>query len=140
MVDTAKTAFEMISGMNPELKNGLYVFTITREKEVLERLLPEALCLYREAEGLSMILPVAVAAREGFDTDQPMRCITLNVYSALEGVGLTAAVATELAAHGIACNMVAAYHHDHAFVPAAQAENAVRILKSRQQAEAAGEA
>ncbi|WP_270728577.1 ACT domain-containing protein [Shimia sp. Alg240-R146] len=140
MVDTAKTAFEMISAMNPELKNGDYVFAITQESDVVARLFPEALCLYREAEGLSMILPKEIAVREGFDADQPMRCITLNVFSALEGVGLTAAVATELAAHGIACNMVAAYHHDHAFVPAAQAENAVRILKSRQQAEAAGEA
>ncbi|QOF70735.1 ACT domain-containing protein [Aminobacter sp. SR38] len=58
-----------------------------------------------------------------------MRRITLNVYSALDGVGLTAAVATALARHAIPCNMVAAYHHDHAFVPAARAEAALASLE-----------
>ena len=59
-----------------------------------------------------------------------MRRITLRVHSALDGVGLTAAVATALAGHGIACNMVAAFHHDHVFVPAARAEEALAILKT----------
>ena len=36
--------------------------------------------------------------------------------------------ATALAEAGIACNMVAALHHDHAFVPAAQAEAAAAAL------------
>ena len=61
-----------------------------------------------------------------------MRCITLQVHSALDGVGLTAAVAGALAAQGIACNMVAAYHHDHAFVPEAQAEAALAVLLALQ--------
>ena len=43
--------------------------------------------------------------------------MTLQVHSALEGVGLTAAVATTLAEAGIPCNVIAAYHHDHIFVP-----------------------
>ena len=45
----------------------------------------------------------------------------LQVHSALDGVGLTAAVAGALAAAGIACNVIAAFHHDHLFVPAARA-------------------
>ena len=61
-----------------------------------------------------------------------MRCITLNVYSSLEGVGLTAAVATALAENGIACNMVAAFHHDHAFVPDALSQKAMQVLKELQ--------
>jgi hypothetical protein len=48
-----------------------------------------------------------------------MACLTLRVHSALDGVGLTAAVASALAEIGIPCNMVAAFHHDHAFVPEA---------------------
>ena len=54
--------------------------------------------------------------------------ITLMVHSDLGGVGLTAAVSGALANAGIACNMVAAFHHDHAFVPAARGENAIRVL------------
>jgi uncharacterized protein len=58
-----------------------------------------------------------------------MRQITLTVHSALDGVGLTAAVASALAAEGIACNMVAARHHDHVFVPEAQAQRALAVLE-----------
>jgi hypothetical protein len=65
-----------------------------------------------------------------------MRCITLNVYSALDGVGLTAAVARALADLGIACNMVAGFHHDHAFVPATRADDALQGLLALQAAAA----
>jgi len=60
----------------------------------------------------------------------PMRRITLRVNSALDGVGLTAAVSAALARKGIPANVVAAYHHDHVFVPAAQAEAALEVLRS----------
>ena len=81
---------------------------------------------------MSLLLPVSAAKAADLSIDQPMRCITLNVYSSLEGVGLTAAVATALADNGIACNMVAAFHHDHAFVPEALSETAMQVLKSLQ--------
>jgi hypothetical protein len=44
-------------------------------------------------------------------------------------VGLTAAVATVLAEAGIACNMVAGHHHDHAFVPDDRVDEAVSLLQ-----------
>jgi hypothetical protein len=69
-----------------------------------------------------------------------MRQITLNVFSALEGVGLTAAVAVALADAGIACNMVAAFHHDHVFVPEAQAEAALKVLRELSQKAMEGDA
>jgi hypothetical protein len=59
-----------------------------------------------------------------------MRCITLGVFSDLEGVGLTAAVAGALADREIPCNMVAALRHDHAFVPADRAEEALEVLEA----------
>ena len=118
----------MIAGMDPELVDGDYAFCTTAEASLAAECLSDAVAMFREKEGTSFILPVARAAAQGFDCSAPMRRITLNVYSALEGVGLTAAVASALAEHGIPCNMVAAYHHDHVFVPAAQAEAALEIL------------
>lgn len=122
MPGIAHTAAKMIGGTSPELKPGLWVFVTVPERADAERLLPRALASFAEAEGLSLILPADMA--EG----QPMRLITLNVHSALDGVGLTAAVAGALAVEGIPCNMVAAFHHDHVFVPAAMAEAALAIL------------
>ena len=59
-----------------------------------------------------------------------MVMISLAVHSALDGVGLTAAVAGALAERGIACNMVAGHHHDHAFVPAADADRSIACLRT----------
>jgi len=83
---------------------------------------------FGEDEGTSLILPDEVARDLGFAVEMPMSRITLSVNSALDGVGLTAAVATALAGAHIPCNVVAAYHHDHVFVPEELAEDAVTIL------------
>lgn len=115
----------MISGMDPILDATVYHFCVGPD-----HLLPKAIASFKEAEGLSLILPEDVAEQHGMLSDLPLKRITLNVYSALDGVGLTAAVATVLAQEGIACNMVAGAHHDHAFVPANQADDAVSLLLS----------
>jgi hypothetical protein len=46
----------------------------------------------------------------------------------LDGVGLTGAVASALSDAAIPCNVVAAFHHDHLFVPADLAEAALHVL------------
>lgn len=86
-----------------------------------------------EAEGTTSILRAsqlesALAAGARCDDPTPMARLTLQVHSALSAVGLTAAVATALAARGISCNVVAGYHHDHLFVPAAAADRALEAL------------
>jgi uncharacterized protein len=55
--------------------------------------------------------------------------ITLRVHSSLDAVGLTAAVARQLATGGISCNVVAGYFHDHLFVPIDKADLAVNLLR-----------
>jgi len=116
----------MIAGMAPVLDPARYHFCVLGD----DTLLPHAIASFREDEGLSLILTAQIAQAHGLDTGLPMRRITLTVQSALDGVGLTAAVATALAEAGIACNMVAGYHHDHAFVPAEDAPRAVQLLQA----------
>ena len=55
--------------------------------------------------------------------------ITLTVQSDLNAVGLTAVVSTALAKAGISCNVIAAVHHDHLFVPVDRADDAMRVLR-----------
>lgn len=115
----------MIRAMRPELAPGTFVFRSFADAADAAPLLAEALASFREAEGLSLILPADEA------DPMAMRCLTLQVHSALDGIGLTAAVAQALSEAGIPCNMVAAFHHDHVFVPAGLAERAVEVLRAR---------
>lgn len=133
MITIAKSADDMISGMTPVLRAGRFVFVSVADPALAERIAGSALATFREDEGLSLILDADSTAAAGFDVSTVMRCITLQVYSSLEGVGLTAAVASALAAEGIACNMVAAIHHDHVLVPEAQADAALAILQALQE-------
>lgn len=87
------------------------------------------LAAFHEAEGLTLLLPATAASSLSWPASPAMRCISLGVQSSLEAVGLTAAVASALAAQGIAANVIAAFHHDHLFVPAACAEQALAVLQ-----------
>jgi uncharacterized protein len=127
---TVRDRQAMIAGMRPELVPGLWQFCTLTDPAQIDRAVAHALATFREAEGLSVILPQEAAVSHGLPLTAPMRQITLQVFSSLEGVGLTAAVASALADHGIACNMVAGYHHDHAFVPSADADRAVEVLQA----------
>ena len=80
----------------------------------------DVFAIIREDEGLSAIMP-----GEGGDFAR----ITLMVHSALEAVGLTAAVSGALAEQGIACNVVAGFYHDHLFVPWQRREEALAVLQ-----------
>lgn len=121
----------MIAGMRPERAAIPYVFAAVTDLALIARLSTAAFARIDEAEGTTLILPAEIAEEAGLDVALPMARITLQVHSALDGVGLTAAVATALAAEGIPCNMVAGYHHDHAFVPLDQAEAALACLQAR---------
>ncbi len=117
----------MISQMRPRLRSGAYVFTVSPNGTAPPGLHP--VMTFTEDEGLTLILSQDDADRAGLPYDLVTGWITLQVTSALDGVGLTAAVGTALAEAGIACNMVAGAYHDHLFVPLAQAAHAVHRLE-----------
>jgi hypothetical protein len=107
----------MLAGMAPVLDDRAWFF-----EQVTDVPPADAFALIREEEGVTAIRP---GERAGL----PFARITLTVHSALEGVGLTAAVATALAAAGIACNIVAGYYHDHLFVPWEHRAEALAVLR-----------
>jgi hypothetical protein len=121
--------------MAPVRREGTYVFATVAGGQAAPAA-AHAIATFAEAEGLSLILPVADARALGLDVSLPMACITLTVHSALDGVASPPPVASALADAGIPCNMVAAFHHDHAFVPEAQAEAALACLKALARSEA----
>jgi hypothetical protein len=135
MAKPLKALQELLSCLEPKLHEGVFVFT-TIPAEIcaainLKDLAPVA--TFKEGEGLSLILPENNARAAGLDCSFRAAWITLMVYSDLDAVGLTAAVATALAEEGISCNMVAALHHDHLFVPQENAQRTMEILRRLQQ-------
>lgn len=78
-------------------------------------LLIEPFATVREAEGMTVVAPLAELRAAGM-ASEPWARISLTVHSDLQAVGLTAAFATALGREGISCNVIAGYHHDHLFV------------------------
>ncbi len=83
-----------------------------------------------EDEGTTFVLDTADAERLGIHPEFVAAWLTIDADSALDAVGLTAAVSTALAAELIPCNVIAGYHHDHILVPEAQAQQAIAILEA----------
>lgn len=126
----------LLATMQPELSDDEVVFCSFRDATLEDRLFLHPSAFFREREGITLIIGRSDAERHGVPFRTVFRAITLNVHSSLEAVGLTAAVAGRLARHGISANIVAAYYHDHIFVPAPDAERALVALQALQ-AEAA---
>ncbi len=138
MPEVARSAFDMISGMAPKEQPGIYVFITTDDLTLVASLASEAISIFKEDEGVSMLVPIELAENSMLDVDSPMRWITLGVRSSLDGVGLTSAVSKALGDNDIPCNMVAAYHHDHVFVPSELCAKAMQVLTSLQNSTASG--
>ncbi|MFI5756674.1 ACT domain-containing protein [Streptomyces sp. NPDC051569] len=129
---------KLLSGMRPELNPGRYVFTHSAGPALpgtppahpgpaLPGLNP--VVTVAEAEGLTLVVRAEEADAAGLPYDYTAGWITLRVHSALAAVGLTAAVAAELAGAGLSCNVVAGFHHDHLFVPYERAPEALALLR-----------
>jgi uncharacterized protein len=116
----------LLKSAQPEVRPGTFVFVVVHDEALLDELDPEA--TIRETEGLTAVVRRERADALGLSYDYLAAWITLRVHSALDAVGLTAAVSTALARAGISCNVIAGYHHDHLLVPADRAADALEAL------------
>jgi hypothetical protein len=126
----------LLRSMRPSLAAAPFVFH-TLPPDAAEELEVPPLCAFREAEGVSVIVERSRAARRGWPADDAWALITLGVHSSLQAVGLLAAVCGALAQEGISVNPVAAYHHDHLFVPWERRGQAMDILHAMSRSAAA---
>ncbi|MCB2408435.1 ACT domain-containing protein [Hymenobacter lucidus] len=118
---------DLLRTMRPARQPGTYVFCSVASLEGFD--VADTVGLFREAEGITVILPQATADRLQLPYSYVAAWLTLTVHSSLAAVGLTAAVAQALANASISCNVVAAYYHDHIFVAATDADAALRVLQ-----------
>ncbi len=118
----------LIGGMKPRLHDGVFVFATLPPGQPMPPVV-EPVMIFREAEGRTFILAEAEARMVGLESTFRCRMITLEIHSALEAVGFLAAITTRLAAAGMGVNPVSAFYHDHLFVPADRAEEAIAVLE-----------
>ena len=116
----------LLKNMTPSLDAGDYVYCVAADVSAIDPV--KVIGLFREAEGVTVILRKEVADHLGLQYSYVAAWITLTVHSSLEATGLTAAFASALAKAGISCNVVAAYYHDHIFVAKSDGERALEVL------------
>src|SRR5688500_15405119 len=114
----------LLAGLRPELAAEPYVYALgpapagTRAFATIAEDEGPTLVLTRDEADAAGLRPVWEAAR-----------ITLRADSQLSDVGLTASVSSRLASHGISCNVIAGFFHDHLMVPWDRAEEAMGLLQ-----------
>ena len=117
---------KILKTLKPERNAGDYVFCVVNDLNRFN--LDEIIFFFQEEEGSTVVLRKEVADKLMLDYSLVAAWITLTVHSSLESVGLTAAFSKALSEERISCNVVAAYHHDHIFVPKKDGEKAMRVL------------
>jgi hypothetical protein len=115
----------MLDSLDVDRRPGTFVFVTDGHPD----LRADAVAIIEELEGTTLVLPVEVARGAGLEVGFEAAWLTLTVFSALEAVGLTAAVSRTLADADIPCNMLAGFHHDHVLVPVARADDAAACLR-----------
>ena len=116
----------LLKTMRPKLNAGHFVFCTTKDLTLID--LRDVVLIFKEDEGFTIILNREIADKLKLSYSFVASWITLTVHSSLEAVGLTAAFSKAFADHGISCNVVAAYHHDHIFISKKDADNAMKVL------------
>jgi len=118
----------LLKTMKPKQNAGKYVFCTVRNLENIN--LNDIQMIFREEESTTIIIRKEIADALNLKYSFVACWISLNVHSALEAVGLTAAFSKALSEKGISCNVVAGFYHDHLFVDQKDGEKAMQILKA----------
>lgn len=122
-----KNLSKLLNSMKPELMLSEYVFcSVQGEYCDFQALSP--LASFHETEGLTLVVTKEAAIANKLPFESVFKGITLTIHSSLDAVGLTAAISKKLSEKGISANVIAAYYHDHIFVPAEKAELAIKAL------------
>ncbi len=116
----------LLKSMKPKHNKGDYVFSVINDTMKLQP--ADCILLFKEAEGTTAIIKKETADILNIDYTNVYARITLQVHSSLEAVGLTATFSTALSEANISCNVVAAFYHDHIFVPKNDIEKAMLVL------------
>lgn len=116
----------LIADMTPVLNDGKYIFGTLLNLDAIPRAM--TICEMKEKEGVTVVMTQENADSFNVSYEYVAAWITLNIHSALEAVGLTAAFSAALAEQDISCNVIAGFYHDHLFVDYEDKDRAMQAL------------
>ena len=122
----------LFSNLKVRKSEELYVFVSCAPEDAAKKLtdnLP-VLMRFEEAEGTTFILTKSLAETYNLSYEFESFCLTLDIHSSLEAVGFMARIASLLAEAQIPVNPVAGFYHDHLFIPAKKADEALSLLQN----------
>ncbi|OTA05005.1 hypothetical protein A9Z42_0056240 [Trichoderma parareesei] len=122
-----KSLARLLATLTTTLHEPVFVFATLSDASRLPPL-QETQLVFKETEGITVIVTRSYAEAQGIDYFFPCKMLTLNVTSSLEAVGFMAVVATKLAEAGMGVNPVSGFYHDHLFVPLGREREAVDVL------------
>lgn len=117
----------LLASMQPVLNETVYGFATVSADYDSSSLTP--LLTFHEPEGVTLIVELEKAEAANLTTEFACRMISLNIHSSLDAVGFLARITTHLAKLGMGVNPVSGFYHDHLFVPADRAEEALEALR-----------
>ncbi len=120
----------LLDSLSPKLMAGDYVFCSIPASTYGDYAQTAPIASFQEKEGLTLVMRKESADLHGLAYGPTYRCITLDVHSSLDAVGLTATVSARLLEKQISANIIAAYFHDHVFVPSNRAGEALAVLSA----------
>ena len=115
----------LLAALSPRLNPGEYAVVSVREVPLGVHPVMSLV----EAEGLSLIIPLAEAQGLGLDYEVPMSWITLGAYRSVTALGYVPTVTTALYQANVPAVAGVGRWHTHLFVPAAHADTALRTLE-----------
>ena len=113
--------------LNYSLHSDSFVFCSLDSNSFVEG---DVLMSFREKEGMTYIVSEQCAQNAGIAIEERWAMISVDTVTSLSATGITANISTVLASHKIPCNMVAAFYHDHFFVPFDLCEEALVVLRA----------
>ncbi|KAM0260177.1 hypothetical protein ACHAQJ_002943 [Trichoderma viride] len=123
-----KSLAKLLATLTTTLHETTFVFATLTDPANLPSL-AETQLLFKETEGITVIVSKEYATAHKIDFFFPCKMITLNVTSSLEAVGFMAVIATRLAANNMGVNPVSGFYHDHLFIPLGREQEAIEVLR-----------
>ena len=118
----------LLENLEPRHIPGEFVFCTIDSRNLLS-LGDTPLLVFRESEGITVVVLKEVALEHSLSFENTWGLITLSVHSDLEAVGLLTMVTKALADSDISVNVISAYYHDHLFVPYSKVHDTLKILE-----------